>query len=170
MIKLFFISLVFIVFISGNAWAGFDEGLAAYKQKDFEKALREFAPLAREGDAPAQFYLGLLYGFGEGVKKDLAEAVRLWKLAADQGNVAAQSNLGFMYKYGNGVSQDMVKAYKWSKIASEGGAVYAKENLNLFAESMSEEEIVRAEDLAKAWLDSHPRAASGPAAAGKETP
>lgn len=163
-----FILLIFIVLISGSASAGFDEGLAAYKQKDFDTALGEFVPLAEKGHGLSQFYLGLLYGFGDGVKKDLAEAVRWWRLASVQGNIAAQSNLGFMYKYGNGVTKDPVAAYMWSKIAAEGGATYARENLGVFAEGLTKADIAKAERLAKAWRDMHPPA--HPAAEGKKTP
>lgn len=137
----------------------------AYQENDFKKALEEFTPLAKNGHAMAQFYLGLLYGFGEGVEKDLVTAVRWWRLAAEQGNTAAQSNLGFMYKYGNGVSPDPVQAYMWSKVASMGGAAFADENLITFAEGMTSDAIARAERLAMDWLDAHPAAAGS-----RETP
>ncbi len=37
------------------AWAGFDEGVAAYHRGDYATALREFRPLAEQGDAAAQW-------------------------------------------------------------------------------------------------------------------
>ena len=157
--------MIFLSFFSTDAKADFKGGLAAYQENDFKKALEEFRPLAENGHGMAQFYLGLLYGFGEGVEKDLTEAVRWWRLAAEQGNVAAQSNLGFMYKYGNGVSADPVQAYMWSKVAATGGAAFAEENLITFAEGMTEDGIARAERLAAAWLDAHPAATGS-----RETP
>jgi len=165
MVRISFTLLIFLVFFSSVARADFKGGLAAYQENDFKKALEEFTPLAKNGHAMAQFYLGLLYGFGEGVEKDLATAVRWWRLAAEQGNTAAQSNLGFMYKYGNGVSPDPVQAYMWSKVASMGGATFAEENLITFAEGMTKDSIAHAERLAMDWLDAHPAAAGS-----RETP
>ena len=43
------------------AWAGFDEGLAAAKRGDYATALREWRPLAKQGDADAQYNLGVMY-------------------------------------------------------------------------------------------------------------
>ena len=43
------------------AWAGFDESLAAAKRGDYATALREWRPLAKQGDADAQYNLGVMY-------------------------------------------------------------------------------------------------------------
>jgi TPR repeat protein len=40
---------------------------------------------ADQGNADAQFYLGLLYDNGKGVPQDYAEAVKWLRKAADQG-------------------------------------------------------------------------------------
>ena len=49
--------------------------------------------IAEQGDATAQFNLGLMYDTGEGVPENDAEAVRWYRMAAEQGdaNGAAQS-------------------------------------------------------------------------------
>ena len=49
---------------------------------------------AEQGNANAQFNLGLMYANGEGVPEDDAEAVRWYRLAAEQGNANAQSISG----------------------------------------------------------------------------
>ena len=43
------------------AWADFDDGWAAYEAGDYATALKEFRPLAEQGDAEAQYWLGLMY-------------------------------------------------------------------------------------------------------------
>jgi len=58
---------------------------------------------ADQGDARAQYNLGFMYYFGEGVPQDHAEAVHWYRLAAEQGDARAQYNLGFMYDNGKGV-------------------------------------------------------------------
>ncbi len=42
------------------AWAGFDEGEAAYQRGDYATALREWRPLAGQGHAEAQFKLWVM--------------------------------------------------------------------------------------------------------------
>ncbi len=63
------------------AWAGFNEGLAAYKQGDYATALREWRPLAKRGHAEAEYNLGFMYAIGEGVPLDFNEAVK-WLMKA----------------------------------------------------------------------------------------
>ena len=53
------------------------EGLDAYNNEDYDKALEILSPLAEEGNAEAQNTLGLMYDEGEGVNQDYKEAV-IW--------------------------------------------------------------------------------------------
>ena len=43
----------------------FDAGLEAYDAGDFATALREWTPLAEQGDATAQYSLGLMFYTGQ---------------------------------------------------------------------------------------------------------
>jgi hypothetical protein len=52
------------------SWADGQAGVDAYKRGDYATALRDWRPLAEQGDAGAQFYLGTLYAFGQGVPQD----------------------------------------------------------------------------------------------------
>ena len=68
---------------------------------------------AEQGDASAQFYLGVMYAGGVGgVPQDHIEAVRWLQLAAAQGNASAQLTLGQMYRDGEGVPEDDVEAIR----------------------------------------------------------
>ncbi len=69
------LAAVLLVMLVGPARAGFDEGVAAYGRGDYATALKEFRPLAEQGDADGQFNLGLMYELGRGVTQDYAEAV-----------------------------------------------------------------------------------------------
>ena len=73
---------------------------------------------AEQGDASAQFRLGLLYDTGEGVPQDYQEAVKWYRLAAEQGNARAQGALGAMHAFGQGGGQDYVRAHKWVNLAA----------------------------------------------------
>jgi hypothetical protein len=103
------------------ARADFDTGRAAYQRGDYAAAFREWKPLAEQGDARAQFSLGMAYDTGEGVQQDAQEAVRWHRLAAEQGMPAAQGVLGHMYYYGRGVPKDYQEAARWYRLAAEQG-------------------------------------------------
>ena len=64
---------------------------------------RTFRRNAEQGDAVAQFSLGVSYREGKGVPRDYAQAVSWWRKSAGQGYASAQSALGFMYANGQGV-------------------------------------------------------------------
>jgi len=69
--------------------ADIKKGAKAYGKKDYAAALKEFKPLAEQGDAIAQYNLGGMYQLGRGVPKDNKEAVKWFRLAAEQGHVNA---------------------------------------------------------------------------------
>ncbi len=109
----------FTLGLTAPAWAGVDEGVAAYKRGDYATALREFRPLAERGDAKAQYGLGVMYLNGQGVPQDSAEVVKWHRKAAEQGYAKAQYNLGFMYINGLGVPRDYAEAAKWYRKAAD---------------------------------------------------
>ena len=64
----------------------FDIGVDAWSRGKYETTLKEFRPLAEQGHAEAQLYLGIMYSQGRGVPKDFVQAYRWYTLAADQGD------------------------------------------------------------------------------------
>ena len=84
---------------------------------------------AEAGDVVEQNMLGVMYGFGKGVRRDDAEAVKWWRKAAEQGLAQAQFSLGWCYHYGKGVAQDDTEAVKWYRKAAEQGNANAQFNL-----------------------------------------
>src|SRR5579862_7032168 len=84
----------------------FEDAVAAHERGDFATAIRLWRPLADQGNADAQYALGVIYYFGQGVPHDCAAAASWFRKAADQGNATAQFNLGLMYGNGRGVPQD----------------------------------------------------------------
>ena len=75
----------FTLLLTTLAYADFQAGLAAYDQGDYATALNEFLPLAQQGNAKAQFNMGILYEKGQGVPQDFQEAFRWYYLAAGPG-------------------------------------------------------------------------------------
>src|SRR4030095_6192098 len=84
-------SMALLLWLSAvPGWAGFEEGIQAYKNGDYATAVREWLPLAQQGDARAQFLLGSLYAQGYGVPQDYGAAAQWFRQAAEQGHVGAQ--------------------------------------------------------------------------------
>ena len=59
-------------------------------KQDYAEAVRWYRKAADQGDADAQFCLGVMYYNGNGVKQDYAEAVRWYFKAAEQGHEEAK--------------------------------------------------------------------------------
>jgi len=93
-------------------------GLEAFKNKDYQKAYREWKAAAEAGQAEAQFDLGVLYAQGRGVRRDLTEAANWYRKSADQGNAEAEFALGQLYSRGWGVPRDEADALQWFQMAN----------------------------------------------------
>jgi hypothetical protein len=114
-----------------GAAADFDKALNAYEKGDYKTALEEWRISANQGDASAQYNLGLMYANGQGVSQDDTEAAQWFRRAAEQDLVQAQLNLSLMYMRGDGVPQDYTKASQWVRRAAEQGDVKAQYNLSI---------------------------------------
>lgn len=110
------------------AYAGYEEALQLVREAKYGMAMAEFLPLARDGHAPSQFSVGLMYHLGRGVQPDLAIAYDWYKKAAMQENGAAMNNIGMMYLNGEYVARHRDVAFKLFEKAAETHA-QAKDNL-----------------------------------------
>ena len=108
-----------------------EDGIAAYRAKDYAKALELWRPLADKGDAAAQYQIATLYAEGKGVEQSDATAAAWYQKAAEQGHAEAQYNLAVSYAEGLGVKQDDAAAVKWFRRAAEQGMAYAQLNLGI---------------------------------------
>ena len=125
-------ALMVAVSFAGSVAAGaLEDGVAAYEKGDYATALRLLRPIADQGDAGAQYNLGLMYANGQGVPQDYAAAVNWYRKAAEQGDNGAQVNLGLMYDNGQGVQQDYATAMSWYRKAAEQGYAPAQNNLGV---------------------------------------
>ena len=147
---------ILFVFLGTNVSAqDYNKGLEAAQAGDFAAALKEWLPLAEQGDAAAQFNLGLMYDKGDGVLKDFSEALKWYRLSAEQGQAPAQRNLGVMYEFGNGVLQDKLTAHMWYNIASANGHKKAGELRNKLAALMTADAIEKATAMARECMNSN---------------
>ena len=116
--------------------------------KQFPKAAKWYAKAARQGYAPAQNALGLMYWFGRGVRRNEATAFALFQSAANSGFSSAQHNLGLMYLDGTAGIKNEALGDAWLRVAAAGGNhVSASTRLQVEA-SMDRTTLARALDLA----------------------
>ena len=118
------VAAALLVSAAGPAKAGdlLSDGAAAYEAGDYGEAARIWRPLADDGDAMAQFNLGLLHETGRGVAEDAARAAAWYERAARQGVTLAQFNLARLHQAGRGVPQDVLQALYWFEVAAFHGA------------------------------------------------
>ena len=138
------------------AWADFQAGMDARNRGDFAKALREWRPLAEQGDARAQFYLGLLYENGDGVPRDYEKAREWYEESSAQGEANAQFYLGLLSAFGQGGPLDLSQAHMWYSLAAGNGHVGATVYRNDLAKQMTPAQIAEAQKRAREWKPKTP--------------
>ena len=151
--------VLLLMLLSGAATAGLSEGLAAYKRKDYQTALREFKPLGAEGNSKAQV-MGLMFNSGFGVPQDLLKAVELFRLASDHGDPEGQRNLGRMY-FGRGIKRDVEEAVRLYRLSANQGDVEAQSMLGYLYQSGDDMQHDYAESLKWYRLSANQGSADG---------
>ena len=130
-IKQLLTAVFLVIFLNTSPAASADlaRGLAAVKKGDFETALKEWLPLAKDGNPSAQYNVGQLYRLGRGVAKDYTKASQWYEKAAEQWHSAARHNLAVLYEKGLGVPINYAKAIEWYEKAASQDYGIAQFNL-----------------------------------------
>lgn len=184
------ICLTIAVLLGGagvSSSADIQKGIDAYNSGDLVTTELEWKPLAEQGDAHAQYLMGLLYKegledysnalpwirlsaaqlhpgaqfflgvmheFGQGVLQDYKAAVHWYGLAAQQGHNVAHLRLGNAYEQGFGVKQDNVHAHMWYNIAAIAGSEQAGRARDRIARKfLTLPEIAEAQKLARECVE-----------------
>ena len=97
---------LFLVAASATVSAAdsYTDAISAVHRDDYDLAARLFRPLAEQGHAGAQSYLGVLYANGQGLLQNYEIAGRWYRAAAQQGDAAAQFQLGLLYANGQHIN------------------------------------------------------------------
>ena len=144
------ITMMFVLFGSQVLSQDYYRGLGAYESEDFEVALKEFRPLAKQGHMEAQKLLGHMYYVGKGEPQDYVEAYYWLQLAGKQGNSLSQLTLGIMHFWGEGkIPQDFTLAYMWQNLAAFNGHPQGEFFRNSTAKRMSRSELNKAQAMAR---------------------
>jgi TPR repeat protein len=117
----------------------------------------ELRAAAEQGNARAQFELGLAYARGVGIERDFAQAAEWYRKAALQRDIGAMNNLGVFYIQGTGVKQDFAQAYLWLHLAAQGGSTGSGRNRDQLSLYMTADQIAeamrQAAAIRQAWSD-----------------
>ncbi|MEX0324502.1 MAG: tetratricopeptide repeat protein [Puniceicoccaceae bacterium] len=95
----------------------------------YEESVAADMRLAEQGDAAAQYRMGMRYLVGDGLAQDFVMAAQWLNRAAEQGHVEAAYRLGLCYKEGLGVNLDPLVAIHWWGYAAEQYHVAAQDEL-----------------------------------------
>ena len=106
---------------SGSVSNLLDEAKTAVTRGDFQEAFKLRLPLANQGNAEAQYWVGIAYELGSGVTKDQEMSIKWLLRSAEQGNSEAQRAIGWNYWKGIGVKQDDTQAAIWARRSAEQG-------------------------------------------------
>ena len=113
-----------------------------------------FLEKAKQGNADAQYQLGLLYLMGKGTLQDFSEASEWLILAAEQNHPLAQYELGLLYQIGQGVEMDNEKSYVWFNLAAAAGVEQAALARDKAMRALNREQLASAQKIAREWLNS----------------
>jgi len=119
--KLFY-SLLFIGLFTLQAQAElstFQQGALYVQKHEFKKALPLLQQAAKDGNAQAYFFLGIMNINGDGVEQNYPAALLYFQQALDNGYKNAAYDIGAIYKNGEGVPKDTQKAKQYYLIAAE---------------------------------------------------
>ncbi len=89
-LRLFFFPVV-LSFCTLSYADVFEDGLNAFGGAKYEEAYDIWRPLAENGDAAAQYYIGIMYANGQGVKRDIILAYAWYSIAAEEQDMAEEN-------------------------------------------------------------------------------
>jgi TPR repeat protein len=115
-----------------------------------DTSLERLRQLAANGDADAEFSLGVRYDAGRGVTEDAAEAANWYRRAADHGSALAQFMLGLFAANGRALPRDDGEAAEWFRKAAEQG--YGAAQFRLGVALMDGRGIAKDDVEAFKWL------------------
>lgn len=122
----------------------------AYQNGAYDVAFDTLKPLAENGSADAQNYLGYMYLTGEGTLRNQKEAAYWFLEAAKSGLPSAQNNIAYLYYNGIGIKKSETEAFYWYKKAAAKGLTQAETSLGIIHETSTSKKL-HSPELALRW-------------------
>ena len=113
--------IVLLLGLNGQLLAAspLSDGLSAYQAGNYSAAYDKLLPLAKQGEATAAYYVGMMYTDGQGVAQNSANGVRWLERAVELHHREAAIMLGKIYMSGLGVPLDHTKAMHFLDLAEK---------------------------------------------------
>ncbi|MGH8120227.1 MAG: hypothetical protein ACRESK_06395 [Gammaproteobacteria bacterium] len=149
-----YIVLLLTLMVTGVARADFNDGVVAYIAGDYEAAYNTMISIAKtdEGNALAQYYLGMMYLKGQGVEKNYEEAGKWFRKAAENRLPQAQYRLANQYSEGEGVPRDYEFAYIWYSVGAAHQHKLSQNAIDSAKAKLSENELAEAEKMVAEFI------------------
>ena len=119
--RFFILIAAFLFMTAAPAFASYEDGKAAYEERDWFNAVRTLRPLAEQGDDRALVLLGNMYMDGKGVEQSAETALAHYKQALVNSNDTAMLNIATMYAEGLAVEKNFETAFDWYKKSANHG-------------------------------------------------
>ena len=117
--------------------------------------VQQLKEIAVRGDSAAEYWLGVRYARGEGVKQDYHAAAEWFLKAADHGEVRAAAKMAGCFWSGKGAPRDYSKAYFWGLLAQAAGDETGRVIVIHSASHLSDHQKFAEQQQAEAWMRSH---------------
>ncbi len=121
------------------------------ERKEFIDAYEILMPMALQGDAEAQFQIGWMYRYGQGLPQNACLATVWHDKAARQGHGRAQHSMAFSYFSRDGLMRDYELAYRWLRQAIRNGIDVGEVIIEMMAEKLSPWLKQRIENTVEQW-------------------
>lgn len=134
---LFVVQIILLLLVTGNMClaASLEKAIEAYEFEEYDNAIKWLKPWAADGEAEAQYRLGLIYenGYG-GVDIKTRNALKWYRLAAEQGHRSAKRRLESLRKSASNAGGTESVATQWYQDLAEEGDSEAQYNLGYMHE------------------------------------
>ena len=139
----FFICIGFAWVVKADAYL---KGFQALEQKDYKTALYFLSMFAANGDARANYNLGVMYREGLGVEQDDIEALTHFIAAAEDGHMLGNYAVGLAFLRGRGSDVDAEAALFYLKEATLLGHALSPVEIGrvYFEGKLTEKDVVAA--------------------------
>ena len=114
--------------------AQYNLGTAYHTNKDFTESLKWTTKSAEAGFVHAQYYLGEMYNFADGVPQNFEKAFKWYYQAASNGLAESQFEVGLFYFRGKGTQKNGNLALQWFRRAAAQGH---KPSMELLAQNQA---------------------------------
>jgi tetratricopeptide (TPR) repeat protein len=109
--KIIFITLIIYPFKTMSS--DYEDGLKAYNNKEYFKALSSWKTLIEQGNLKAEYYIGIMYYKGLGVPQNIEFATKFIESSSNKGYVPAMVDLARIYQK-QGMLQRPIALYEKS--------------------------------------------------------